>query len=140
MMGKKHKGLKAKTNSEVSMSLYEINQNIISQLTPYSEEQLSALEDKINDWRINNHSENLYFMLLCNDCHYYTILNKVAPIGLTDFRDLGEAITQLAEESGYQIMSDDEREDRFEIWLKNEGGTYDFILFPYDKGVVTFGK
>ena len=141
MMGKKHKGLKkVKGQSNVSMSLYEINQNIIGQLSPLTEEQLAELSKKLNDWRVINYPENVYFMLLCNDIHYYTILNKVEPVGLTDFYDLGEAVLKLAEEAGYQIISEDGYEDRYEIWLKNDEGTYDFILFPYDMGVVTFGK
>ncbi len=134
-MKSKNKNKKAKETSNISMSLYDINQSIISQLLAYDDNKINDLQNRINNWYNIN---NKYYMLLCNDIHYYTVLcfsnneNK-------DFSNLGQAATNLLLERNYTIQSDEQCEDHFEIWAKDESGTYAFILFPYDEGVVTYG-
>lgn len=134
---KKDKKTKVKGKGEVSMSLYEINQNLISQFPAYTNEQKNDLEDRINEWE-DKYVINQYFMLLCNDLRHYTILHRGAHEN-ADFPDLGQSITGLFSESGYTIHSDEILDDHCEIWATNDDGTYVFMLFPYDQGVVTYG-
>ena len=139
-MGKKNykrrkKGIKAKTSGEVSMSLYDINKNIIGQLPAYDNEKLNQLEDDINDWEPG---ENQYFMFLCKEFNYYTILHRTKHEE-ADFPDLGQTITGLVHESNWTIHSDENCDTHYEIWVKAEDETYDFLLFPYDSGVVKYG-
>lgn len=135
---KKHKKKKKiHCDGSIGMSLYELNQSLISQLPAYTNIQINKLEDRINGWE-DNYVINQYFMLLCNDIHYYTILHRGAHEN-ADFPDLGQSITGLLYESGYKIHSDEILDDHCEIWAKNEKGTYVFMLFPYDQGVVTYG-
>lgn len=131
------KKTKIKGKSEVSMSLYEINQNLISQLPAYTNEQNNDLENRINGWE-DKYVINQYFMLLCNDLHYYTILHR-GDHQNADFSNLGQSIIRLLLESGYIIHSDEILDDHCEIWATNDEGTYAFMLFPYDQGVVTYG-
>ncbi len=50
---KKNKKTKVKGKGEVTMSLYEINQSLISQLPPYDEEKVDDLIERINRWDIS---------------------------------------------------------------------------------------
>ena len=129
---------KIKGKGEISMSLYEINQSIISQLSAYDEEQIDDLADRINEWDTNYHTNEKYFMFLNNDKHYYTILHYQDSTH-THFQDLGKAITCLIKEMNYDIASDEITKDHCEIWLKNDKETLCYLLFPYDQGVVTYG-
>lgn len=125
---------KVEGSGEVSMSLYEINQNIIAQLPSYDYNNLLKLKKKINSWEKAN---NIYYMLLCKDASYYTVLYR--GISTPDFRSLGEAVITLFDEAGYTIHADEEYEDHIEIWGKKDDNTYAFMLFPYDQGVVRYG-
>lgn len=69
-------------------------------------------------------------MLLCNDIHYYTIFHLDPEF--SDFRNLGEGVVYLLKEAGYEIPSDEECDDHYEIWAKKDDDCYVFMLFPYD--------
>ena len=119
----------------VSMSLYEINQSIISQLPAYDQEKINQLEDDINTWEPG---DNQYFMLLCKDYNYYTILHWTTH-DTAEFPDLGQTVTGLIRESEWTIHSDENCGDHYEIWVKIDDAAYVFLLFPYDTGVVNYG-
>ena len=50
----------------------------------------------------------------------------------SDFRNLGEGVVYLLKEAGYEIPSDEECDDHYEIWAKKDDDCYVFMLFPYD--------
>lgn len=134
---KKDDRTKVEGKGEVTMSLYEINQSIISQLPSYDDDKIADLQNRLCEWE--KQSSNKYFMLLCNDLHYCTVLNCSSVLNC-DFINIGEAVTSLIREMNYTIHSDENATDHFEIWGKNEEGTFCFLLFPYDMGVVTYGR
>ena len=80
-------------------------------------------------------------MFLNNEKHYYTIFYQHNINSNQEFLGLGAAVIQIIKEFGedVQIMSADDFEDRYEIWLKQNDESSVYILFPYDKGVVDFG-
>ena len=119
----------------ISLSLYEMNKSVISQLPAYTRDQIATLQNKINLWENRN---NYYYMLLCNDIRYYTVFHRTFP-QIAAFSTMGEAIIQMLLEEEYTIHEESEYDDRFEIWVKKGDETYVFILFPYDKGVVNYG-
>lgn len=128
---------KMRGKGELNMSLYDINKNLMSQLPEYTHEQVKELEEKIDKLINEKHINNNYFMLLCNDIHYYTVFHFNPEEA--DFRTVGEGVTYLLYESGYTITADEECDDHFEIWVKKDKEAYAFMLFPYDQGVVNFG-
>lgn len=128
---------KVQGKGKINMSLYDINKNLMSQLPDYTSEQIKELENNI-DKKINNeYIDNQYFMLLCNDIHYYTVFHLDSE--KAEFRTAGEGITYLLLEAGYTIVADEECEDHYEIWGKKDKEAYAFMFFPYDQGVVNFG-
>ena len=130
---------KVKGKGEVNMSLYEINQGIISQLPAYDEEQIEDLKARINKWE-SKYFEGHFYMLLCRDINYYTVLQHRKPIR-AEFDTLGNAAISILLDTGWTIHSDEIEEDseHCEIWATNTQGTFAFMLFPYDEGVVTYG-
>ena len=127
---------KLKMQGNVSMSLYDINKGLVNQLSPCTEERIEEIKQEINDEFQNLNNE--YFMLLCKELSYYTVLRK-QPDETNDFKDLGTAVISLAQEMDKDIMAGDKFEGRYEIWLKDEEDSNCFILFPYDQGVVIYG-
>ena len=128
---------KAKVNGGVSMSLYELNQDIIKSMPMADAERLAAIKDEINAF--DSAHKNIHYMFLCNELHYYTIFEGIH-IGASEFASLGSAVISLIEEMEKQIVTADAFEGRYEIWLKDENDEpHVYLLFPYDKGVVTYG-
>ena len=125
---------KVRGKGNVEMSLYEINQSIISQLPKYTAEQHADLISRINGWAT---FDTEYYMLLCRDINYYTIFHFNPED--SEFDTLGAGVNLLLQEVGFTIHSDEILDKHCEIWGKNDNGTYAFMLFPYDQGVINFG-
>lgn len=131
--------MKKKTlKKENKMTLYEINQSIICQSPPYSDEQISVLIENLNNWDIKQHTSVKYYMLLNNEKHYYTVLHYKNS-DHTDFENLGKSVVSLLKEMNYSILDEEENEDHYEIWVKKDKETLCYLLFPYDQGVVIYG-
>lgn len=136
---KKKKGYKkAKFNGGVSMSLYELNQNIIAQLPPITKAKRNKILNEINDL----YGDEKYCMLLCNELHYYTVFHYHCEID-NEFLTLGDAVLTIIDEMDAKIISADKIEDHYEIWLRTQNGEEKnnnvFLLFPYNYGVIQYG-
>ena len=128
---------KVQGKGNINMSLYDINKSLMSQMPDYSSEQIKELENKVDNWVNEKYLSNEYFMLLCNDIHYYTLFHLNSE--KSDFRTVGEGLTYLLYEAGYTISAEEDYPDHFEIWGKKDKDAVAFMLFPYDQGVVNFG-
>ena len=128
---------KVQGKGNINMSLYDINKSLMSQMPDYSSEQIKELENKVDNWVNEKYLSNEYFMLLCNDIHYYTLFHLNPE--KSDFRTVGEGLTYLLYEAGYTISAEEDYPDHFEIWGKKDKDAAAFMLFPYDQGVVNFG-
>jgi hypothetical protein len=136
---------KTKVQGDVSMSLYEINQTLMNQVTPLNEDQKRELANQLNSFA-QKHPDNNYFMMLCREVNYYTILTPAT--NNPDFSSFGNAIITLAKEWNMEIAAGDDFDDRFELWLRKSGfeegseevQAHCYLIFPYDEGVVTYGK
>jgi hypothetical protein len=118
-------------STEVGMSMYDINKQIISQLPVMSNEgvaeKLTEIKNYVDDLK------NTFYMLLCRDINYYTVF-MIDGDANEKFEDvLLECLNTFG-----QIKAIDEIDAAFEIWIENElfdGGPYAFYFFPYDVGV-----
>lgn len=121
----------------ISMNLYELNKNIVSQLPIMTMDQLSGKMSMIEDFMLSYH--NLHYMLLCKEYNYYTIFEH--DVGLT-FPTFGAAVCEIISNLGdiYSIELTKE-EDAIELWIRPTGEEEPmvFYLFPYDTGVVYYG-
>lgn len=122
-------------DNSVSMNLYEINQQLINNFKPYTSEQRKDLAAGIMEFL--NKTDNRIYMLLCRDINYYTMFLRQT-IPTPDYQFFWQAVLLCAQDLG-DIVNHDIFEDRVEIWVKNgDNLPYVFMLFPYDRGVVTF--
>ena len=125
---------KVKGEGTINVPLYDLNKNIIAQMPQYDFDQIRDLEKRIDEWNAEQHQ---FFMLLCREINYYTVF-QLKPEE-AEFRTLGESVTGVLTESEFNIHSDEQCDDHFEIWGKKDDDIYDFLLFPYDQGVVKYG-
>ena len=122
-----------KTNGNLSLSAYEINKQVISQLPPLSAEELAEKKILIRDFMIN--TQNKYFMLLCRDINYYTLFH------LDVYENTDERLEDILFAECTMFIGDIKAVDltddgAIEIWVTNETDTYAMYFFPYDAGVI----
>jgi len=130
-------------------TMYELNQNIISQMKDLTNTEIKKRMKLIRSWLY--HRTSKYYALICWDYHYITIFNfpndnyddqvksiqdiliNLGPIKAMDPHGAGKALEL------HWIENHISEIDAFEIWVtfKEEDGPRMFMLFPYDGGVVT---
>ena len=82
---------KAKVNSNVKLSMYDLNKQIISQMEPISEkERTEHFCEMFSTFRENTNDN--YYMLLCRDINYYTLFHRNYGQDLERFSDVVEEI------------------------------------------------
>lgn len=86
--------------------------------------------------QLKQETGNKYYMLLCNDIHYYTVLNIIDTD--EDCIEFYNLVVELLQDNGVIQMINwmNDNHDTVECWIKNEKGTFMFLLFPYDWGVI----
>ena len=121
----------------LSLSLYDLNAQAMESLPTASEEFLNEMAEHINTYALD--SQNIFFMLMCKEQSYYTVLkHTISPSN--EFSTLGEAVITLAKELGEikDIYLNEDKTD-FDIWVKVEDTMWCLHLFAYDIGVVCYG-
>lgn len=137
--------IKADTNSEVTMSAYDINKQVIDQLPALTPEAIEERKGVIGGF-VNN-TDNEYYMLLCRDKNYYTLCHRVAhmnPSPADNVRQYSEwpneiittedLVIECARCLG-EIKSIEQVDGAIEIWVTDPFDTYVMYFFPYDGGV-----
>ena len=120
-----------------NMNLYEMNQSMVKKLPvlDITEKELNLIN------QLHNIHGNQYYMLLCNDMKYYTILKASSTWAImpTICETFGLTVIDCLKNVG-DIKSIDLVPDNsaIEIWLENAEGVYCMYLFPYNEGVVEF--
>lgn len=121
-------------NGEISMSLYEINQQIISQLPTHNEEELKKDIEIINKFEKSQNTK--YYMLLCKEISYFTGFIKE----ITSVETLGEVVIDCIKAVGEIKTIDNNDPVYLDIWVTTkQGETHCMHLFDYQYGVVEFG-
>lgn len=125
---------KAKDNGNINVSLYDMNKQIIDQLPPLSEQQLTDIIDTLNLWSKAN-----VYMLYGKEISYFTVLTHSEED--IDFNSFGESIISLLKDISDTIYSIDIiDDDSVEIWLRYKDNSTVLYLFNYEGGMVTYGR
>ena len=125
------------TSGEVSMSLYEMNRQLINQLPDYNEEAWDGAKEILKEYlEKHNHS---YYMLYGRELSYFTVFHKEDS---AEFVDLFSALKTCLDSVGSVRSFDFDGETAIEIWVKPDvaSAVTCLYLFPYDDGVVTFSE
>ena len=120
---------------DLGMTEYDVNKLVVAQLPALiTEKQLAPYREMIREYTHNHITSVGYYMLLCNDIHYYTVFEvcdeyeeQVENIILECLQNIGVI----------QQINKAENENAIECWVKNEKGVFMFMLFDYEWGVIT---
>lgn len=122
-------------NIDTGLTEYEINKMVVAQLPSMTtEEQLASAKDILIDYFDKEEYQTGYFMLLNHELRYFTVFHR-------HFDDTAplierEIIDCLLEMGVIQMIDYDNSGNNIECWIKNEKGTFMFLLFNYDWGVL----
>lgn len=125
-------------DSGIKMNLYDLNKNVVGQLTPLTDDEIKSKMDVIQSYHLA--TNNTHYMLLCKEFNYYTIFTY-SPGGL--FEPFAKTVKDIITDLGGPVYSIELTEDKMaiEIWIKpvGEEEPLAFYLFAYDAGVVEYG-
>jgi hypothetical protein len=129
--------METKANGDFTMSLYEMNRQLINQLPDYNEEAWGGAEEILKEY-LEKHP-NSYYMMYGRELNYFTVFHKENG---AEFTNLFGAVKACLDSVGGVRSFDFDGEAAIEIWVKPEvASTVTCLyLFPYDDGVVTFGE
>ena len=133
--GTEWQDIRSDVTSEITMTAYDMNKQLIHQLPELDHNTILQKKELIHNFC--NETANNYYMLLCRDTNYYTVLRRInADVSLDSIADV---VTECAETQG-AIKSIELTEDKgaIEIWVDNpyfEDSAYVMYFFPYDGGV-----
>lgn len=125
----------------VSLNLYDLNRQLINQLDPLTDAELTACKMILIDYY--KQSNNNYHMLLCNEYHYYTLFAIHNDCQFNEFSApaFADNVYNIIHELGDVYSVELNQDGDVEIWIKPAGEEipYAFYLFGYDRGVVYYG-
>lgn len=125
------------TGGSTTMTTFEINQQIMAQMPPMSDEATEIAVQLIDDF-VSQSNENFY-MFLCKNQSYYTIFHKINKSN-QEFTYLSEALFACCENIGEIKAIDANEYGAIEVWITLSPEVTDcYLLFPYESGVVEFG-
>ena len=118
----------------LGLTEYDINKMVIIQLPSLiTNEQLAASRKLIKQFTHTHILTTGYYMLLCNDIHYYTVFE----VNEKNDEAIEDIVIECLQEIGViQQINKNESGDALECWIKNNKGVFMFMLFNYDWGVV----
>ena len=123
--------------TKITLTAYEANKQIITNLPPVTDEQYIDFENKLTEFLVKTNNE--YYMLLNNiDKTYYTLFRKTGDIG---FEAMPDVLKEILNNLGTFITwsygpTDADGNDSLELWVKDDKEVCCYYLFGYDAGVV----
>lgn len=114
------------------MSLFEINQQLISQFNDFTNEDWVEAVEKIDKWHDEIKSD--YYMMLCKEISYYTVFIN----GDYSHSSLGEMVRECLAFVGNVLTIDYSNKECLDIWIRINEETQCLHLFNYTRGVVDF--
>lgn len=122
---------------KIEMSVYDMNEQLVAQLAALTDEQLEERIQELNDWYHEYRAS--YYMLMCKEQSYYTVLTFERAIDLPDCANFGKAIVECLSNIG-EIKDITYLDDNtYECWVQQNEVVWCLHLFDYSQGIVTFG-
>ena len=122
-------------NGQFSLTEYELNKMLVSQLKPMSEKDIGYRVLELNAYEENNSAR--HYMLLCRDINYYSIFEPNVDFSHT-LNSFGAEVIACVQNVG-TLISIEQIGRMFEIWIKTETEeTYCMYLFEADEFIVPY--
>lgn len=131
------KEIKTEGDSNIKLSLYEINEQLIKQLPDLTDEQIQEEKKKIRDFYTQK--ETNVYMLLCKEHSYFTTF--LLENGNYDTLE-NEVINCVLFSGAHTIRSIENIEDNeLEIWAADQDNEiWCYHLFDYTEGFIVCGR
>ena len=116
------------------VSLYQLNQDIMSNYPALSEDGVRKGQLEFFDWISKLPDNPKFYMLLCHELNYYTLFHINDTATREDFwNEFYDIAKELGTLKAMEIDS-----GCFSIWVDwpQDNISHLFYLFPYDRGVV----
>lgn len=114
------------------LTQYEMKKNLYSEVAPLDALLVTSNIKEISEKMINSSSR--YYMLLCNDRRDYTVF---ALDECSMAQKLKTELQETIQNRGEIIdMYDGCQDNSWEIWIRDNGKCFCYILFEYDSGVI----
>lgn len=123
----------------LSVSLYDINQNIFAQLQPMNDENLRQVHSQIFKFLGDTMQDydNDYWALICWQRHYITIFHNDSKLKFEeDSEEISDVLMDILESLGDIKDVTDNGNGALEIWITSNEGTHCYLFFNYKNGVV----
>ena len=116
--------------ANVDVSLYDINKQIISQMPDISIEEARKILDDYQ-WK---HASTSYFGFMSFEKHYFTVFHRTENTQETMFAAIAlDCIQNIGHLKTLNIEN-----EALEVWLDIGNEIYQYLIFPYDEGIVNF--
>ena len=125
--------IKTDANSNIKLSLYDLNKQLIGQMPKLNNEELK--EKAITISNLHTKYNNNYYMLYGKEISYFTLFKINDP---TYFYN--EIVDCLKNIGDIKSIENTKALDAVECWVQNEDEVTCLYLFPYDSGLVEVGE
>jgi len=120
------------------VSLYELNQGIMTKAPEYTQEQIDEAIKLIQDYV--NPIEHEYYMLLSNERKYYTLFDVSIPLDAAKVptilprveNEVIECLKSLGQIKSIELSD----QGTIECWVTIGDNSYVYYFFEYDEGVI----
>ena len=121
------------------MTLYEMNKIGYSSLPRMSKSEIATMKERVTKWiseqDLNSPNSDIFFILLNNDLHYYTIFAWEAHGGSCG--DVTEEIFSIVKDLGTLKSIEFNDNGAWEFWITGKDAVSNmYLLFNYTEGVI----
>ena len=117
----------------IGMNMYDINKQIISQLSGLTDNQLEIKKAEINS--LHDIFHNHFYMLYGKEISYFTVFKIKEQIAFGR-----EVIDVIKNVGAVKAIDPTENADAMEVWVIYDDEPTCLYLFPYDSGIVQVGE
>lgn len=118
-------------NTGFKLTLYDLNKQVMTTKQPINFNDRMASIKELKEYVKN--TDNIFYMLLCNDIKYYTIFNIINKSSNYP-NEFWSCLDNLGKVKAIGLT---ENKDAIEIWFTDkDNNTYVAYFFAYDGGVI----
>lgn len=114
-------------------TLYDFNKQILSKQKKLNQFEIDQIKSKIEEWF--NWQIDGYAMLLCRERYDFTVFHLYEKLNRNPPAVAANELIDILKNRG-KILSIEQEEDKWEIWLEIGGEAFAYYLFNCDDWVI----
>lgn len=121
------------TESDINLSLYEVNRQIIAQMPTLKDVPLEEARLTLSHYVNGLDHNDDYYMLLCYDLRYFTMFARDQKYEENIVDAIMDCLSYIGEVKSVEESADGQA---IEIWVTKDDEAYVMYFFDYGRGVV----